>query len=212
MISQFRHIFETLNRGYEMAKLSDDPFAIKTSSSVEENIRRGNFAQIFSETPIPKDQLLSNLGLYLNSKSLSRLILSQNQLESQLYHHHHHHNNINNSNYNVNYHDNNRTQLSSNETKSNQSNSNHDDNNATNNNKYISSKLALLVNKTALFTSQQQQQPHHHQQDDHFHQLKHQQHSNSSDVVNIDSSIRTPNPLHAVMQSVFSSSSSSLFT
>ena len=66
-----------------MAKLSDDPFAIKTSSSVEENIRRGNFAQIFSETPIPKDQLLSNLGLYLNSKSLSRLMF-MNHLYEQI--------------------------------------------------------------------------------------------------------------------------------
>ena len=189
-----------------------------TSSSTTTN-KIDNNARVNGSTNNNDDNYHNNISLdedlcvYDIDKSLSRLILLQNQLESQLYHHHHHPNYINNSNYNVNYHDYNRTQLSSNETKSNQSNSNHDDNNATNNNKYISSKLALLVNKTALFTSQQQQQPHHHQQDDHFHQLKHQQHSNSSDVVNIDSSIRTPNPLHAVMQSVFSSSSSSsLFT
>ena len=184
-----------------------------TSSSTTNKI--DNNARVNGSTNNNDDNYHNNISLdkdlyvYDIDKSLSRLILLQNQLESQLYHHHH--NNNNNSNYNVNY--NNQIQLSSNETKSNQSNNNHDDNNTTTNNNYFSSKLALLVNKTALFTSQQQQQPHHHQQDDHFHQLKHKQHSTSSDVVNIDSSIRTPNPLHAVMQSVFSSSSSSsLFT
>ena len=83
MISRFQHIFEILNRGDEMAKLSNDPFAIKTSSSVEESQRRGDFAQTFSETPIPKDQLLSNIGLYLNSKSLSRLMF-MNHLYEQI--------------------------------------------------------------------------------------------------------------------------------
>lgn len=195
---------------------NSDNIISSTSSSTTTNI--DNNARVNSSSNNNDDNYHNNISLdkdlcvYDIDKSLSRLILLQNQLESQLYHHHHHHNtNINNSNYNVNYHDNNQTQLSSNETKSNQSNNHHDDNNnTTNNNNYFSSKLALLVNKTTLFASQQQQQPHHHHyhQHDHYHQLKHQQHSNSSDVVNIDSSIRTPNPLHAVMQSVFSSSSS----
>jgi hypothetical protein len=185
-----------------------------TTNNIDNNARVDNSAYNNNDDNYHNNiSLDKDLYVYDIDNSLSRLILLQNQLESQLYHHHHH-NNINNSNYNVNYHDNNQTQLSTNETKSIQSNYNHDDNNnTTNNNNYFSSKLALLVNKTALFTSQQQQQPHHHHhQHDNYHQLKHQQHTNSSDVVNIDSSIRTPNPLHAVMQSVFSSSSSSLFT
>ena len=40
----------------------------------EENKVRNNFLEIFKENPLPEDQILSNLGLFLNSKTLSRLL------------------------------------------------------------------------------------------------------------------------------------------
>ena len=66
-----------------MPELGSDPFAIKTSSSEIETARRANFTELFKSTPIPSDQILSNLGLYLNSKSLSRLMF-MNHLYSQI--------------------------------------------------------------------------------------------------------------------------------
>lgn len=47
---------------------------IKTYSSVEENTIRTKFFELFKRCPIPSDQVLSNLGLFLNSKNLSRLL------------------------------------------------------------------------------------------------------------------------------------------
>jgi hypothetical protein len=66
-----------------MSLLGKDPFAIRTSSSSEENKRRNDFFEIFCESPIPDDQLLSNLGLYINSKTLSRLMF-MNHLYEQI--------------------------------------------------------------------------------------------------------------------------------
>lgn len=47
---------------------------IKTSESKEELEIRNNFLQLFKKNPIPSDQILTNLGLFLNSKNLSRLL------------------------------------------------------------------------------------------------------------------------------------------
>ena len=52
----------------------DNEYAIKTYSSKEEIQRRNEAIKHFLESPIPKDQLLSNMGLYLNSKALSRIL------------------------------------------------------------------------------------------------------------------------------------------
>ena len=43
------------------------------SSSIEKETREKHINMLLN-SPIPKDQLLSNLGLYLNSKNLSRII------------------------------------------------------------------------------------------------------------------------------------------
>jgi len=47
---------------------------IKTYDSTEERMVRQKMVQLLKETPIPEDQLLSNLGLFLNSKNLSRIL------------------------------------------------------------------------------------------------------------------------------------------
>jgi hypothetical protein len=49
-------------------------FRIKTYESMEEKMAREQFAEHFKKCPIPDDQLLSNLGLFLNSKNLSRIL------------------------------------------------------------------------------------------------------------------------------------------
>lgn len=47
---------------------------IKTYSSSEEYEARRNFFEHFAQCPIPEDQVLSNLGLYLSSKNIARLL------------------------------------------------------------------------------------------------------------------------------------------
>ena len=42
--------------------------------SNEENLARESFVNLFNNSPIPDDQKLANLGLYLNSKTLSRIL------------------------------------------------------------------------------------------------------------------------------------------
>lgn len=66
-----------------MTKFGDDLYAIKTFSSNEELERREMFARMLLSTQIPSDQILSNLGLYLNSKTLSR-ILFMNHIYKQI--------------------------------------------------------------------------------------------------------------------------------
>lgn len=47
---------------------------IKTYDSSEEELIRQQFIEHFKKSPIPDNQLLSNLGLFLNSKNLSRIL------------------------------------------------------------------------------------------------------------------------------------------
>jgi len=54
--------------------MNNDKYAIKTYLSNTEITTRLDFADHFKNSPIPSDQILSNLGLFLNSKSLSRLL------------------------------------------------------------------------------------------------------------------------------------------
>ena len=54
-----------------------------TYESAEEREVRSQFVEDFRQCPIPKDEILSNLGLFLNSKSLSR-ILFMNHLYQQI--------------------------------------------------------------------------------------------------------------------------------
>jgi len=51
-----------------------DPAKIKTYESDKEKEVRSGFVQHFKGCPIPDNQMLSNLGLFLNSKSLSRIL------------------------------------------------------------------------------------------------------------------------------------------
>jgi hypothetical protein len=48
--------------------------SIKTFSSSEEKTIRENFVKVFKKCPIPDNEVLSNLGLFLNSKNLSRVL------------------------------------------------------------------------------------------------------------------------------------------
>ena len=43
-------------------------------SSVDEKDAQGSLARLLKSTPIPDDEILANLGLYLTSKNLSRLL------------------------------------------------------------------------------------------------------------------------------------------
>lgn len=52
----------------------NDPQEIKQYSSSVELEQRATLAQLLKDSPIPEDQLLSNLGLYLESKNLARLL------------------------------------------------------------------------------------------------------------------------------------------
>lgn len=61
----------------------EDIYAIKTYSSESEISTRNEFAKHFKNSPIPDDQILSNMGLFLNSKALSR-ILFMNHLYEQI--------------------------------------------------------------------------------------------------------------------------------
>jgi len=47
---------------------------IKTYDSAGEKLTRQQFMEHFKKCPIPDDQLLSNLGLFLSSKNLSRIL------------------------------------------------------------------------------------------------------------------------------------------
>ena len=54
-----------------------------TYESAEEKSMRSQFVEDFKQCPIPADEILSNLGLFLNSKNLSR-ILFMNHLYQQI--------------------------------------------------------------------------------------------------------------------------------
>lgn len=57
-----------------MSPLGDGPYAVNSLSSDEERARRLSFVETFESSPIPKDQLLTNLALFLNSKTLARIL------------------------------------------------------------------------------------------------------------------------------------------
>ena len=54
--------------------MTKDPQGIKTYENAEERAARDRLWTLFKDCPIPSDQRLSNLGLFLNSKNLSRLL------------------------------------------------------------------------------------------------------------------------------------------
>lgn len=54
--------------------MANTPYDIKTYSSSEETEVRKQFFEHYKNCPIPDNQLLSNLGMFLNSKTLSRLL------------------------------------------------------------------------------------------------------------------------------------------
>ena len=54
-----------------------------TYESSEENSVRGEFVKIFRQCPIPDSEILANIGLFLNSKNLSK-ILFMNHLYEQI--------------------------------------------------------------------------------------------------------------------------------
>ena len=54
--------------------MKETQFGIRTYDSAEEKLLRGQLVDHFRKCPIPDGQLLSNLGLFLNSKNLSRIL------------------------------------------------------------------------------------------------------------------------------------------
>lgn len=58
----------------EGGNVKKSQFRIKNYESTEEKMIREQFAEHFKKCPIPGDQLFSNLGLFLNSKNLSRIL------------------------------------------------------------------------------------------------------------------------------------------
>jgi hypothetical protein len=51
-----------------------DQYGVKTYTTLEEDDVRHNFFELYERCPIPDDQILSNLGLFLNSKTLARIL------------------------------------------------------------------------------------------------------------------------------------------
>lgn len=54
--------------------LNNKDFGNITYDSIEEKIYKENLVRHFRECPIPDNELLSNLGLFINSKNLSRIL------------------------------------------------------------------------------------------------------------------------------------------
>ncbi len=50
---------------------------IKSFSSKDEDISKEKFLKLFKKSPIPNDQVFSNLGLFLSSKDLSRILFME---------------------------------------------------------------------------------------------------------------------------------------
>ncbi len=51
-----------------------EAIGLKDSSSEDEKVIRERFLEVFRASPIPEDQILSNLGLFLTSKNLARIL------------------------------------------------------------------------------------------------------------------------------------------
>src|SRR3990172_2852020 len=54
--------------------MSKDPQSLLTYESPSEHESRRGLVQMLESAPIPKDQLLGNLGLFLDAKNLSRIL------------------------------------------------------------------------------------------------------------------------------------------
>lgn len=54
--------------------MATNPYGIKTYHSSDEQSGRDQLFQLLKDSPIPDDQLLSNLGLFLESKNLARIL------------------------------------------------------------------------------------------------------------------------------------------
>lgn len=54
-----------------------DPKGIKTYFSSQEEESRSKLLSLFKDSPIPDDQILSNLGLFLSSKDLARILFME---------------------------------------------------------------------------------------------------------------------------------------
>ena len=54
--------------------MNDSKIAIKEYSSSDEKTSRNKMHDLLKDCPISDDQLLSNLGLFLESKNLSRIL------------------------------------------------------------------------------------------------------------------------------------------
>ena len=54
--------------------MKKDNLKVRTYNSKGEDEIRKNFTKVFKSCAIPDDQILSNLGLFLNSKNLSRIL------------------------------------------------------------------------------------------------------------------------------------------
>ena len=63
--------------------MKESQFGNITYESTEERSIREQFVEIFKQCPIPEEEILSNLGLFLNSRNLSR-ILFMNHLYQQI--------------------------------------------------------------------------------------------------------------------------------
>ena len=61
--------------------MTNDTIGIKTYDSQYERDIRASLIEHFKACPIPDDQILSNLGLFLNSKNLSRMLFMNHLYE-----------------------------------------------------------------------------------------------------------------------------------
>ena len=64
--------------------MKNKDLGIKTYSSSEEQAARQSFFDHYKSCPIPEDQVLSNLGLFLNSKTLARLLFLDHMYQQMI--------------------------------------------------------------------------------------------------------------------------------
>ena len=60
-----------------MNKFKKNKSSIEYKSSKSETLSRDNLTRILRNNSIPDDQILGNLGLFLDSKNLSRILLME---------------------------------------------------------------------------------------------------------------------------------------
>jgi hypothetical protein len=59
-----------------LSNVSNNNGSIVLNRASDNEINRGaDFFDLFKNTPIPKEQLLNNLGLFINRQSLSRILI-----------------------------------------------------------------------------------------------------------------------------------------